>query len=65
MPNDLYEWNDQGFGGTLTRLSDRADVWFRGDDYCAFDDQWDECESAEMRNYLASAYDDIMEVPTP
>lgn len=59
-----YDWEMTRYGaGILTRLSDGYDVCMQGDDAAQFDDEWDNCETDEQQDVLASQYDDVMNAP--
>jgi len=58
-----YRWENQGFGGTLTRLSDGYNVWFQGDDFDIFDREWNRCRNNLQSNLVADSYSDLMEAP--
>jgi hypothetical protein len=56
-----YSWDYKGFGGTLTRDADGANVWLQENDASDLDDQLDAAETAWEWNIICSAYDLVMD----
>jgi hypothetical protein len=61
IDGDEYSWDYEGFGGTLTRLSDGKSVYLQGEEAADFDEKWDRSQGQSEQNDLGDMYGDVME----